>query len=316
MKKLSVSKLIILLPTLFLTACGYGLKEIYKGIPYASANFLENYYNVWDKEINYNNDKSITERKETRTLEDVKDFVFTRLENDDYNDSYNNFKVCEPNWANYAYTYDKEEPDDGLRQAYGPAVSLGKIDKSFKYGVASKLFDGQMFCNGDYQNSRTQVGSSNKSKYSGFSVKFDKECTYSEYFMMNFKCSIVTDENQNLGFYLSDLTLNLGFYLKNNNGYTYVPVTYDIVDVPTNSGDDHFLPPFSGRLTSYVCFGFKLHSMDNDNLLDLTRLAGVSFEYKLNSVHKKSGEVFDTTPDNVHHAIMLYEMSLPHSTWH
>lgn len=315
MKKLSVSKVLILLPTLFLTACGYGLKEIYKGVPYASYNFEENYYNVWDKEINYNNEKSITEKVEARVLDDVKDFVFTRLENSDYEESYTNFKTCESNWASYAYTYDKDEPEQENLHAYGPAVALGKIDKSFKYGVVSKLFDGQMFCNGDFQNSRTQVGSTS-SKYSGFSVKFAKECSYSEYFMMNFKCSVITTENQNLGRYESDLTLRLGFYLRNNNGYTYVPVTYVINDVPTNSGDDHFLPPYSGRLDSYICFGFKLHATENDNLLDLTRLAGISFEYELNKVHKKSGEEFDTTPDNVMHSIMLYEISLPHSTWH
>ena len=315
MKKVSISKVIILLPTLFLTACGYGLKEIYKGVPYASYNFDENYYNVWDKEINYNS-KSVTEKRDVRTLEDSKDFVFTRLENEDYEESYANFKLCESNWSKYAYTYDIEEPEEATKQAYGPAVALGKIDKSFKYGVVSKLFDGQMFCNGHFQNSRTQVGSSNVGNFNGFSVKFAKECTYAEYFMMNFKCSVITTEDQNLGPYLTDLTLNLGFYLKNSNGYTYVPVTYDLVDVPTNSGDDHFLPPFSGRLNSYVCFGFKLHAFEDDGLLDLTRLSGISFEYKINKVHKKSGEVFDTTPENVRHAIMLYEMSLPHSTWH
>ena len=314
MKKVLISKIFLIFPSLVLTSCGYGLKEVYDGVPYNSTNFVENYYRVWDKTIDHRNDgNKITKTLDTRVLDYEKDSVFTRMNNDE---DYKHFQKCEMNWNEYEYTYDKVEPEEADKHAYGPAVKLANADSSFKYGVSSKLFDGQMFCNGDYQNSRTQVGSTNLGDFGGFAVKFAKECTYSEYFMCNFKCSYVTSESQNLTRASSDLVLKLGFYLKNDTGYTYVPVEYEVDNVPTNSGDDHFLPPFSGRLGSYICFGFKLHQIDGDDLLDISRLAGISFEYELNKVHRKSGEVFDTAPDNVMHSIMLYEISLPHSTWH
>lgn len=316
MKKLSISKFLLIVPSLILTSCGYGLKEVYNGVPYNSSNFVDNYYRVWNKNINYRNpNNKITEIKETRVLDKDKDFVFYKMSDDN---SYKNFQKCEPNWLTYEYTYDKVEPEDTRKKAYGPAVKLGDIDSSFRYGVSSKLFDGQMFCNGDFQNSRTQVGSTNLGDFGGFGITFSKELSYAEYFMCNFKCSYVTDLDQNIsGTAKSDLTLKLGFYLKNDNGYTYIPVEYDLVNVPTNSGDDHFLPPYSGRLDMYYCFGFKLHQEDDDGLLDLTRLAGLSFEYELKKITHNGAEV-NLHPDGlqVYHSIMLYEISLPHSTWH
>lgn len=316
--KHSASKILLIFPSLVLTSCGYGLKEVYDGIPYNSTNFTENYYMVWDKNIDYRKDNnSITKTEEKRILDYDKDKVFLRMNDDD---DYKHYQECEKNWLTYEYTYDKVEPEVTNKKAYGPAVRLSNQDSSFKYGVSSKLFDGQMFCNGDFQHSRTQVGSTNLGNYGGFAVRFAKECSYYEYFMCNFKCSYVTSLSQNLNFHYSDITLKLGFYLRNEQGFTYVPVEYDIEKVPTNSGDDHFVPPYSGRLSSYICFGFKLHQEKDDGLLDLSRLVGISFEYQLNKIWTSSNpstEV-DLNPSEYtpYHSIMLYEISLPHSTWH
>ena len=52
MKKLSPFKLLLITPAIVLSSCGYGLKEVYSGIPYNSTNYFENYYNVWNKKIN------------------------------------------------------------------------------------------------------------------------------------------------------------------------------------------------------------------------------------------------------------------------
>ena len=299
MKKLSHFKLFLIAPTLVLTACGYGLKEVYEGIPYNSSNFFENYFNEWNSQINpYDSNNRITDKKDVYSLNSDTDKVFTSL--DDVN-----FRDCDPNWNSYAYTYDKENPDDGTL-AYGPAVCLAKANNSFKYGITSKMFDGQMFCNGDYQKSRTQVEPTNHGESKGFGVLFSKECNNPSYFMMNFKCSVVLADNQNLRPGSSNLKITVSFVLKNDTGYTYVPVTYTVNEVPTNSGDDHFVPPYSGRKEMYTCFGFKL-----DNL-NLDRLIGFTIQYE-----KISDTVSPTYEgQETYHAMMLYEVSFPHSTWH
>ena len=301
--KLSPFKLFLFAPTLLLSSCGYGLREVYQGVPYNSTNFLENYYNVWDSSINpYSDDNKIKETTETLELSESNK-VFRSLDD-------SAFHELDSGWPTYNYVYDKMEPTDGTK-AYGPAICLSNYDDSFKYGVISKMFDGQMFCNGDFQNARTQVEPTNYNEKNGFGVLFSKECNDASYFMMNFKCSVVTETNQNLSGGMSDFELLISFVLKTDSGYKYVPVVSTVENVPTNSGDDHDETRaenvrFKGRLTSYVCFGFSVKE------LNLNRLIGFTVQYKL-----LSDTVSPKYPgEKAYHAIMLYEASFPHTTWH
>lgn len=338
MKKHLVFKILSLATVLSISACGYGLKEVYDGIPYNSSEFIKNYFTSWDKNIDYRKaGHKITKTANERVLTKENDLAFEYLESSSHEDDYKNFQACEPDWDMYAYCWDKYEPTELGKKAYGPSISLNNADNSFKEGIRSKLFDGQMFCNGDFQQARVQVGSTS-SDYSGFGLQLGKECFSSTYFMMNFKCSTVTDKDQNLQNKLhTNLKLKIGFYLKNDNGYTYVPVSYVVNYAPTNSGDDHYdygpvESRYRGRINNYVCFGFKLHDDDDkqNKYLDLSRLAGFSVEYELLDVietiieyDEKGKEInrYDTPylpPEGqtMYHSIMLYEVSLPHSTWH
>lgn len=315
--KLSRFKLLLIAPSILITACGYGLKETYNGIPYNSTNFLENYYNVWNDGINPNLEKNkITAKKDEVALDEEANNVFLSL-----ND--NNFHKVEPLWASYAYTYDKDSvPENKDLKAYGPDVKLSKYSDSFKYGVTSKLFDGQMFCNGDFQQARTQLEPNNKEQKKGMGVLLPKESNDASYFMTNFKGSVVKKDDQNLPTCYSDISLHIGLYLKNDTGYTFQPITYTISNVPTNSGDDHFLEPYAGRWEMYVCFGFSLEKFDTN------RLCGFSMQYSIDNIYngKYSQEEKDD-PENtkakpiyvdeeVYHALMVYEVSFPHTTWH
>ena len=279
-----------------LTACGYGLKETYKGIPYHSSNFVENYFKEWNKLINpYSSENKIIEKRDVHSLNDD-DLPFRSL--DDVN-----FRDCDKNWNSYAYNYDIYEPtDDSGRKAYGPAIKLSGYDESFKYGVTSKMFDGQMFCNGDYENARTQIEPINETEESGMGVLFSKECNDASYFMMNFKCAIVPLSNQNIQGE-SDLQITVSFILKNNSGYTYVPVTTKVESVPTNSGDG-----LSERTNKYVCLGFSLKN------LNISRLIGFTIQYE--KLADTLSAKYGVEGEKIYHALMLYEVSFPYTTWH
>lgn len=298
--KASNKKLFLLIPTLLLTSCGYGLKEVYDGVPYNSPVFEENYFDVWHDKINPSHKKySVNKIEEEHTIGED-DLPFTSLEDE-------NFKLLDPNFINYEYTYDIVKPE-GDKKAYGPSVKLSGYDNSFKYGVSSKLFDGQMFCNGHYQNARTQIRPASENSHGGFGLLFAKECSNASYFMMNFKCSLITDKNQNLGYVESNIKFKISFYLRNGDGYTQVPLYYSINNVPTNSGDDHFLPPFAQREDMYVCLGFNLK---NNAYIPTSRLCGISIEYEL-----LSDTYSPSHPDeNISHAVMLYEISFPYTSW-
>ena len=317
MKKSFLFKLLIIAPALIVTSCGYGLKEVYSGIPYNSTNYFYNYFNVWNNKINpYSGNNDINVKKEETVLDLDENKVFTSIKDA-------NFKRCDPDWDTYVYTYDKDavptlEENKHLKP-YGPTVCMTKLDDSFKYGVVSKMFDGQMFCNGDFQMSRTQVEPTNQGKENGFGVLFSKESNNASYFMMNFKCSVVYKNYQNLSTYYSDLDLHVGIYLKNDIGYTYMPITYSVDKVPTNSGDEHFMEPYVGRYDMYVCFGFSLEKFDT------SRLAGFSLQYEYKDIFKKNAPN-EEHPDywyekasfqeDIYHSIMLYEVSFPKTTWH
>ena len=295
MKKLSPFKLLLIAPTIIITSCGYGLKEVYDGVPYNSTNFFENYYENWDSKINpYSSNNKITEKVEEREL-GASDWVFTSLDD-------NNFDKNDLSSYKYAYGYDLQEPPEGMK-AYGPTVKMASLDDSFRYGVVSKLFDGQMFCNGYYANARVQVRPMNEDESSGFGVLFSKESDNPTYFMMNFKCSVVTQTSQNLTSGISDLKLHVGLLYKNNTGYTYRPVTYTVSGVPTNSGDSFFDP--ERRSTMYTCFGFSIPEAER------SRLIGFTIQYE-----KITDTVTPTVSDQTYHAMMLYEVSFPYTTWH
>ena len=290
-------KLLLLAPALVLSACGYGLKEVYSGIPYASSDFFANYYNVWNKAINpYENDNKLTLVKDAHVLTES-DHVFKSIHD-------TSFKSLDPHWNEYSYTFDKEEPEDGTK-AYGPTVALTNYDNSFKYGVTSKMFDGQMFCNGDYANARTQVESTNNGEDKGFGVLFSKESNDASYFMMNFKCSVILKDNQNLKSGYSNLKVTVSFICKNDTGYTYIPVVGEVNEVPTNSGDQHYMKPYSEREHMYVCYGFDVSQ------LGLNRLIGFTIQYE-----KISDTVSPNYEEKSFHAMMLYEVSFPYTTWH
>ena len=299
-------KFLLIVPSLMITACGYGLKEIYKGVPYVSGDFFRNYYSAWDDRINPNsNSNKITKYEEERELT-AADKVFTS-----YKDAA--FEINETEADKYIYYYDLSEPTENDGEAYGkkpygPAVKLSNYDDSFRYGVVSKLFDGQMFCNGYYAAARVQVKDGRRKNNSdgGFGALFSKECDNATYMMLNFKCSLVTKENQNLpkpseGVGLSDIKLVISLIYKNENGYSYIPVTYTLNEVPTNSGDSF---NSANRHSAYICFGFSLNNIGTN------RLIGFTFEYE------KLADNYTDVTDEKYHAVMLYEVSFPHTSWH
>ena len=292
-------KLLVLFPALVLSSCGYGLKQTYKGIPYASTVFAENYYNVWNKDINpYGSNHKISETGTEIELNE-QDHTFVKFNSQEFRD-------CEANWNDYIYDIDLEEnrPTGTTGTLYGQDVKLSALDDSFKYGVESKLFDGQLFCNGGFQNSRVQVEPTNQGNEKGFGILFKKECARASYFMMNFKSSVTHNDGSYDGIgtdHTSNVKLHINFYVKNDSGYKCVPVTYVVNNVKTNMSENH---------NNYTCFGFRLDRIFEN--LNSTRIAGFSLQYeKLSDTYSAAHP-----EENTLHAIMLYEVSFPHSTWH
>ena len=281
----------LIIPTLLLTGCGYGLKEIYEGDVYVSVDYNRNFYREWDNAINYHKDGNQVDNvnQETIVLNKESNSVFTN-----FNDP--NFAKVQSDVSDYSYTSDLYEPEG--KKSYGQTFKLSNVEPSFRYGYVSKLFNGQMFCNGNYELARVQIDEG------GFGAKFKKEIKEYKYLALNFKASLDyrrDGKSTNIPSHNSKIKLIINFFCKtDNNFYHRVPVSYEISDIPTNT-------PESIGYSNYIFFGFDLSTIEK-----IDRCAGISIEYEL-----IEDEYINAHPeDNWKHCLLLYELFLPGSTWH
>ena len=281
--KFKMRKILLLVPMMVLSGCGYGLKEIYQGDVYVSVDYNKNFYGEWDETI-----KKVEEDNKDQpayVLNKDNDNVFTS-----FNDE--NFVHVQPDADKYSYESDLNEPSDPEKKSYGQTYALGNIDSSFKYGYLSKLFNGQMFCHSTYELARVQIDEN------GFGTKFSKEIKEYDYFALNFKASLDyrrDGASTNIPGHMSSINLQINFYCKTDNqSYRRVPVSYQIDNIPTNAGE------------KYIFFGFDLAH------IDISRLAGISVQYTLvdDTIKNEQPEM------NWKHCLLLYELFLPNSTWH
>ena len=279
-------------PVLLLSGCGYGLKEIYPGSVYNSVDYYQNFYKEWDKNVDYHSSTSKVKNldAEPSELNDVKDKVFTK-----FSDA--NFLLNQPDRDKYSYPSDLADLADGTQVSYGQHFALSKTEQSFKYGYVSKLFNGQMFCNGKYEIARVQIDEK------GFGMEFSKELDKYSYFALNFKASLDyrrDGKNTNIPSHSSIVNLIINFFLKGDDQkYTRVPVKYQINDIKTNASE-------TATGSNSTFFGFSLENIKID------RCVGISIEYKLINddyitAHPNEGWT---------HCLLLYELFLPNSTWH
>ena len=303
-KKIKLLSLIV--PSILLTSCGFGLKEYYAGDAYTSGNFQKDYYDVWNSKIDKRNKKSAIISIENYELSEDKDYVFTK-----YSDP--NFRLVDSaSFKDLSYEDDYYPNDENkyLNTGYGPTKKMSRLDNSFRYGILSKLFDGQMFCHGRFQHARVQI------KESGFGTLFSKETDLNTYFALNFKASYdytkydVADyspwgsTNVPNGVY-TKVNLKISFYCKSNNGYIQKTFSYPVDKIITNGAEEPRI---------YTFFGFRTTNYD------LSRVAGFSVEFDFDREDINANPMRDLkdkngNPYQLDYSLMLYEVFMPNTTW-
>lgn len=259
-------KFLAIIPLFALSSCGgFSLDYIVKGNQYLSPVFEENYYDHWDKEL-----KNAS----------VKDTI--ELSEDDRILSFENIGKIDDNYATGLEGYTVDD--------YGPDHALSKYDSSFKYGVQSKLFDGEVRCLGRYQRVRVQI------RDSGFSVRFSKESDELTYFAVQFKAAVdyTKPEYQTIGdkgHHNSTLTkLTVSIYIK--DGLQIKAVNYVTNNIQINNNHTN--------AEYYYFYAFKLEN--------LSRMVGFSMEYEYSDPEAEAA--------NLDYSLFLYEVFLPYTNWH
>ena len=273
---------LFLLTALALTSCNK-TNLLYDANAYNSPIFDKNYYTEWEdiKEI----DKKIS-KSNTRS-DIVTDFFCSDLTEKDEKIKIGGETITKYNWAG-----------DKSKQ-FGYNNNLSKIEKKFSYGITSKLFDGRVRCEQQYQKSRVQLNDS------GFAMYFPKLLVSHKYLGLACRGGTNYYESKKPNFSHSDLDIDFtwSFYIHLPDG-EYQKVEYKIkgakipVDNNGNTAFINFVPRYGiEELQGAAAMSLTWESHDSRIPSDLTT------NYK-------------STTKKHHLALMLYEVFIGDSVWH
>lgn len=185
--------------------------------------------------------------------------------------------------------------------SFGRYYSMGRIDDSFKEGYLSKLYNGQLYCDGYHSLAFVCL------ENSGFTSLYSKEMISGDYFLMSFRGGSDyvggRGHNQNEP-RISAFDLSVDFYYRNGNKYDYVTVTSKQAITETDHGGE-----------GTTMFGFRF----SDIGLDPKGIAGIgihydNFEDRFSSC---TGKIASTMPKATDYqfGLLLYEVMFPGSSW-
>ena len=287
---MKLKKLLIFLPLIAVSSCGYSLSYLVEGNKYNSPIYKENYYKYWDP-----------------TYKNAKKGVEKTLGEDEFITSFNDL-----------YKYDARmitKPDMYDEIDYAKEYKMNNIDKQFNYGYQSKLFDGQIVCGGYFQLSRIQIDEN------GFSGSFEKESSELSYFALQFKSTTdsklpclrmdesgpenvrvhnnpAAGDGESSLYHNSVIDLTISLYTKNAaNELVRNSYTASIENKDTNNG------------SHYIFFAFDLK---NENL---SRMVGFSITYTVDDELINHNKGVPGVPESLDYALFLYEMFLPYTSW-
>lgn len=250
----------------------------------AKTNLLyeENAYNHVEFDLNYYVER---EDIDSKTIENTKDAVAYNLHSEDGLGGLKAYNKNDYKWS----SYDKNE-------MFGYHNNLDLIEKSFNYGILSKLYDGRVRCDGLYQKSRVQL---NKT---GYATYFPKSLIEAQY--IAFACRGGTtletpmrlDDKEGLKF-----NFTLSFYIHITNSESYNKVVYKLNEVPVQVDNGGGTNLVSFEILPTELNGAVAMSLEWECFDERMAAAGLTDDYQ--------------NKEKDHLAIMLYEVFIGESIW-
>jgi|LAHS01.1.fsa_nt_gb hypothetical protein len=192
-------------------------------------------------------------------------------------------------------------------KSFGRTKCLATANDAFKNGFLSKLYDGQLYCNGDHMRALVQVDSN------GYDAFFPKTMVSGDYFLMsmrggsNYLENVTETSSGKTGDVVRRLTefdAQLKFYTVSAGGYTYNNILAKDVVVRTDSGGE-----------GVTWFGFKFSAI---GIASTAGIVGFSFSYTnfRDPAIDMTKESADRSKDSTFYwGAMVYEVMFPDSSW-
>lgn len=185
--------------------------------------------------------------------------------------------------------------------SFGKYYSLGRVDPSFRKGYLSKLYNGQIYCDGYHSLAFVCL------ENNGFTQIYDKEIDVGDAFLMSFRggSDFVGgkghDRNEPR---ISSFDLSIDFYYKSGSQYDFVSVNAEDVITETDHGGE-----------GTTMFGFRFEDVG----IDPSGIVGIGihydgFEDRYSSV---TGLIDSHRPNEKEYqfGLLLYEVMFPGATW-
>jgi hypothetical protein len=274
---------LFLLTALALTSCNK-TNLLYGANAYNSPVFDKNYYTEWDdiKEIDKKTDKTKIQRYYSSS-----DFFCSDLTGIGEKIKIGGETITKYNWGG-----DKEKQ-------FGYNNNLSDIETKFSYGITSKLFDGRVRCEQQYQKSRVQLNDS------GFAMYFPKLLVSHKYLGLACRGGTNYYESNKPNFSHPDLEVDLtwSFYIHLTNG-EYQKVEYKIVGAK--------IPVDNNGNTAFINFVPRL------GIDELQGAAAMSLTWESHDTRIPSDLTtnYKNKTKKHHLALMLYEVFIGDSVWH
>ncbi|MCX5775344.1 MAG: hypothetical protein NTV44_03150 [Firmicutes bacterium] len=170
---------------------------------------------------------------------------------------------------------------------YAAANKLSAIDPAVAYGYPSKLFDGILHCFDAVRSTKSRF----QLEPEGFGYHFPHEMYTDDYVGLFLKSGADTD---NGGIHITDIAAHLSFYVLNDatERYHKYQFNFTATGLPTSDYPDFY--------------GFYFDDVLGASSTVLQGTQAVSFTYEVLDAVQSS----DAT-----HAVFMYELLLPNSTW-
>ena len=199
-------------------------------------------------------------------------------------------------------SYAKTNNDSSfIGKSFGRSKCLATTDESFKSGYLSKIYDGQMYCEGYHSRALVALDQN------GYSAFFPKTLDTGDYFLMSFRggSNDDTGSNHNAGSpRISSFDLSLDFYYRDSEGYRKVTVVSDDVIVETDNGGE-----------GCTFFGFKFSEIG----VDPKGILGMGLRYNDFQDPQYAFASEETCnqkePKQYSWGLLVYELMFPDSTW-
>jgi len=190
-------------------------------------------------------------------------------------------------------------------EVYGQTKKMSLIDSTFSKGILSKLYNGQIRCDGWNSYAYLQLDQH------GYGALFPKELNTADYFAMVIRGGSNTDAS--VGGRLSSFDLQVNFYKFPYSSQKYDKYTFNLSSVILETN-------ISAENTSLVGFYFKDFDFDPKGIV------GMSVNYSIKDDSEAKGYVNGvlesvTTssdmdqPADYYLCLMLYEVFFPDSSW-